>query len=261
MRISLRHLIATSTLALGLAIQPAAAQEKTFNQDQTDAVRKIVRDYLMEHPEVIAEAIESLREKARAQAESDAKKTLESRKDEVFFGKEDPVLGNAAGDIIVVEFFDYNCPYCRVTTDPLLESAKADGKVKVVLKELPILSDDSVAVARIALAAKKQGKYEDLHRALMKAKGKLDEKTALKLAGDVGANVDQIKKDMMGADIDKYLRSVHEQARSMDIASTPTLIVADKAGANARIIASAVDGAMLKQVYDLTRNGGRLKSQ
>ncbi|OJX80850.1 DsbA family protein [Magnetospirillum sp. 64-120] len=243
--------------AATLASVPAQAQE-TFDAKQTEAVRKIVRDYLMEHPEVIGEAIEALREKMRAQAENEAKKAIESRKDEIFADANDPVAGNAKGDVVIVEFFDYNCPYCKVVMDPMLEAAKADGKVKVVFKDMPILSEDSLTAARVALAAKKLGKYEEAHRALMKFRGKLDEKTIFRLVGEAGLNVDQVKKEMMAPEIEKQIKKNIELAHALDITSTPSFVVAGADGKAARTLSGAIEGQVFKQLFDITRKGGRL---
>jgi len=248
-------------LGLTLAVPAQAQEDQTFNAQQTDAIRKIVRNYLMEHPEVIGEAIEALREKMRAQAEADAKKAIEARKDEIFNAKDDPVAGNAKGDVVLVEFFDYNCPYCKVVLDPMLEAIKADGKARVVFKELPILSEDSLTAARVALAAKKQGKYDEVHRAFMKYRGKLDEKTIFRLAGEAGANVEQLKKEMMAPEIDAQLQKNMALAHALDIASTPTFIIAGADGSAARTLSGAVEGQVFSQLIKLTRNGGKAGGQ
>ncbi len=255
---------ALGALALGLTLAGTAmAQEtqKSFDKQQAEDIGKIVRVYLMEHPEVIADAIEALREKMRAQAEVDAKKAIESRKDEIFNAKDDPVAGNAKGDVVVVEFFDYNCPYCKVVLDPMLDAAKADGKTRVVFKEMPILSEDSATAARVALAAKKQGKYDEVHRAFMKYRGKLDEKTIFRLAGEAGANVDQIKKDMMAPEIAAQLKKNVELAHALDITSTPSFIVAGAEGQAARTLSGAVEGQVFRQLIEITRKGGKLGNQ
>lgn len=255
---------AIGALVLGLAMAAPAAhaqEDQTFNEQQTDAIRKIVRNYLMEHPEVIGEAVEALREKMRVTAEAEAKKAIEARKDEVFNAKDDPVVGNAKADVVLVEFFDYNCPYCKVVMDPMLDAVKADGKSRVVFKEMPILSEDSVTAARVALAAKKQGKYEEVHHALMKFRGKLDEKTIFRLAGEAGANVDQIKKDMMAPEIAAQLKKNVELAHALDISSTPSFIIAGADGAAARALSGAVEGQVFRQLIDITRKGGKLGNQ
>lgn len=257
-----KSLRALAALALGLMValpMPAAqAQEdQTFSTKQTDAIRKIVRDYLMEHPEVIAESIEALREKMRAQAETDAKKAIDARKDEIFNSKDDPVSGNAKGDVVLVEFFDYNCPYCKVVVDPMLDAVKADGKARIVFKDMPILSEDSVTAARVALAAKKQGKYDDVHHAFMKYRGKLDEKTIFRLAGEAGANVDQLRKEMMAPEIDAQIKKNLELAHAIDISSTPSFIIADANGNAARTLSGAIEGQVFRQLFDITRKGGK----
>jgi protein-disulfide isomerase len=219
----LAALALVSGLALGAA--PAAAQDSSaLSPKQVEAVRKVVRDYLMEHPEVMTEALEALREKMRAQAEADAHKMLEARKDEIYRNAEDPVAGNLKGDVTIVQFFDYNCGFCRQSYDALWASVKADDKVRVVFKEYPILGPDSLAVSRLALAAKAQGqgKYNDLHRALMKARGRLDEKTALRLAAEQGLNVEQLKKDAAGTEVDAQLKRVFDLAHALSIGGTPT---------------------------------------
>jgi protein-disulfide isomerase len=251
---------AAAAILLGLTLaMPAHAQEdQPFSAKQTDAVRKIVRDYLMEHPEVIGEAVEALREKMRVQAEADAKKAIESRKDELFNAKDDPIMGNAKGDVVLVEFFDYNCPYCKVVLDPMVEAMKADGKTRVVFKDMPILSEDSATAARVALAAKKQGKYEEVHRAFMKYRGKLDDKTIFRLAGEAGANVDQLKKEMMAPEIDKQIKKNIELAHALDIASTPTFVIADANGNSSRVLSGAIEGQVFRQLFDITRKGGKL---
>jgi Protein-disulfide isomerase len=251
---------APAALLLGLTLgMPAArAQEdQPFSARQADGIRKIVRDYLMEHPEVIGEAIEALREKMRVQAEADAKKAIVARKDELFNDKDDPISGNAKGDVVVVEFFDYNCPYCKVVLDPMMEAAKADGKTKVVFKEMPILSEDSVTAARVALAARKQGKYEEVHRAMMKFRGKLDERTIFRLAGEAGANLDQIRKEMMAPEIEAQIRKNLDLAHALDISSTPSFVVAAPDGNAARVLSGAIEGQVFRQLFTITRNGGK----
>ncbi|RAU20995.1 protein-disulfide isomerase [Paramagnetospirillum kuznetsovii] len=243
---------AAALLAASLAFTaaPVRAQENmTLSPKQVEAVKKVVRDYLMEHPEVLGEALEALREKMRAQAESDAQKMMEARKDDIFQNPDDPVGGNLKGDVVVVEFFDYNCGFCKQTFDSVWETIRADGKVKLVMKELPILGPDSVLASRVALVAKSQSqaKYDEVHRAFMRFRGRLDEKAIFRLAGESGMNVEQLKKDMASPDIDRQLKKVNELARSLEVAATPTFIVGD------RILGSALDQPTLKQLIDNAR--------
>jgi protein-disulfide isomerase len=241
--------LAALVVAAGAAVvQPAFAQEdQPFNPRQIEGVRKIVRDYLMEHPEVIGEAIEALREKMRAQAEQDAKKSIEAYKAELFDNKDDPVIGNPKGDVVMVEFFDYNCGFCKQVVEAMIEAAKADGNVKIVLKDFPILTEESASVARLAVASKKQGKYEDFYRALMKYRGRLDDKTALKLAAEAGLNADQLKKDAAAPEVAKQLRRNAEIARALDISGTPAFVVGD------RVVSGALEQNIFRQLFAAAR--------
>ena len=243
-----RFLMMLAVIGCAFIHHPAVAQEdQTLTPKQADAVRKILRDYLMEHPEVLQESLEALREKMRQESESDARKNIDTYKSELFDNKDDPVTGNAKGDVTVVEFFDYNCGFCKSSYDSLVDTIRADGKTRLVFKEFPILTDDSIIASRIALAAKRQGKYDDLHRAFMKFKGRLDEKNALRIAGEVGLNMDQIKKDMSSPDIDKLLRRNKEIAHILGVDGTPTFIVGD------HIVSQALDGPTLKQLIEIAR--------
>ena len=246
--------LAAALLALGIAFTavPAAAQENMpLSPKQVDAVKKVVRDYLMEHPEVLGEALEALREKMRGEAEADAQRMLEARKDEILKNPDDPVAGNLKGDVVLVEFFDYNCGFCKQSFDALWDAVKADGKVRVVLKEFPILGPDSVIASRVALVAKaqNQAKYDEIHRSFMKFRGRLDEKTIFRLAGEAGFNVEQLKKDISAEDIDRQLKGNMDLSHSLDIGGTPTFIIGD------RILSSALDQPTLKQLIDVARKG------
>ena len=123
------------------------------------------------------------------------------------------MAGNPNGDVSVVEFFDYNCPYCRHALHDVVKLIDDDGKVRLVLKELPILSDDSVAAAKLALASNKQGKYFEMHQKLLSEPGKADKAKALRIAKDLGLDVDQLQKDADDPDIKKAL----DEARTLPI--------------------------------------------
>jgi len=245
-----RFYMILAVIVLAMTPQFAPAQEdQALTPKQAEAVRRVIRDYLMEHPEVLQEADEALREKDRQMAEADARKNIETYRSELFDNKDDPSFGNPKGDVTIVEFFDYNCAYCKSSYDSLLDTIKADGKVRLVFKEFPILTDDSFVASRIALAAKKQGKYDDVHRAYMKYRGKLDEKTAYKLAAEAGINMDQAKKDMSSPELDKLLRRNKEIAHVLGVDGTPTFIIGD------RIIPQAVEASTLKQLIEIARKG------
>src|SRR6185437_16970682 len=115
------------------------------------------------------------------------------------------VAGNPEGDVSLVEFFDYNCGYCRLALPTVIQLVKGDGKIRLVLKELPIFGDDSVAAAKLALASNKQGKYFEMHQRLLSQPGKADKEKALRIAKDLGLDTDQLQKDAEDPDIKKAL--------------------------------------------------------
>lgn len=227
---------------------PAAAQDNAeFSPDQTKAIRTIMRDYLMENPEIIGEAINALREKSLLAAENEAKRALETYAPEIFEDSDTPAAGNLKGDVTIVEFFDYRCTYCKSMSDRLFDLAKADGKIRLVFKEFPILGPDSLIAARAALASHEQKKYAVFHRALMNVQGPLNEAVIFKTASNAGLDVARLKKDMASAKIDKALEKNNDLARRLQISSTPVFIIEDK------IIPQAVPEQVLKHLVDQAR--------
>ncbi len=201
---SLRWLVVPAIAMLGAALltvpdwvafhapQKANAQSK-MPQDEFEPR---VRAYLLEDPEVIAEALQRLEEREQAAQASAAKSVLRTRADELLRDPASPVGGNLAGDITLVEFFDYNCPYCRQVAPHMAKAEASDPKLRIVYKEFPILGPDSTFAAKAALAAHRQGKYVAVHRALMDTKGKVTEKTVLDAVNQVGLDVERLKVDM-----------------------------------------------------------------
>jgi protein-disulfide isomerase len=224
-----------------------AKDDPALTSSQEDAVKKLIHDYLLQHPETVMEAIQALQEKARLSLEMEAKKVLVDRKTEIFNDPNTPVLGNPKGDVTVVEFFDYRCPYCKAMSESLLETIKADGKVRLVMKELPVLGPDSVYAARAALAARDQSKFEAFHQALMRVSGPLNEAVVLKVAGDSGLNIDALKSAMTSDTIDKVIDANLQLAHDLDINGTPGFIVGDQ------IIPGAMSAEAMKQLIDTAR--------
>lgn len=226
---------AISLVAMFLSwAQVAAAQDASFTPQQQDQVKSIVRQYLIDHPEVIKEAIEALQEresKSKLQSQADA---LKSHYDAVFKDPSAPVAGNPRGDVTIVEFFDYRCPYCKRVAEPLAGLLKSDPGIRLVYKEFPILADDSILAAQAALAANKQGKYEAFHQALMAHKGGYDESVLRQIATAIGIDADQMMKDMDDDAAKASIVANRDLAEALQINSTPTFIIGDQ------IIAGAI---------------------
>ena len=248
MKFRFPRLLSALLIAAALAAPAARAQDdQPLTPKQQDAVKKLVHDYIMENPGIIADAIEALRQKEDLAAEAAAKKTLAERKDDVFNDPDAPVLGNPKGDVTLVEFFDYRCPYCKAMADQIADVVKADGKTKLVMKEFAVLGPESVTAAKAALAARDQKKYEEFHRALMRLKEPLTEKTLMKTAGEVGLNTDKLKKDMEDPKIDTMLKNNLKLAHDLDVDATPTFVIGDQ------IVTGAIPAQNLKQLIDQAR--------
>jgi protein-disulfide isomerase len=163
-----------------------------------------------------------------------------------------PVAGNPNGDVSVVEFFDYNCPYCRRALPDVLKLINQDGNVRLVLKELPILSDDSVAAAKLALAANKQGKYFEMHQKLFSESGRANKDMALRIAKELGLDIAQLQRDAENPDIKKALNENKELAVKLDLEGTPMFLIGD------RVIGGAPDDLfdqLKAKVAEVRQNG------
>lgn len=245
-----RTLTATLLIVGSLFALPSssrAQEDQPLTPKQQDAVKKMIHDYIMENPSVIADAIEALRQKEELAAEISARKAIMDRKSEILDDPESPVLGNPKGDVTLVEFFDYRCPYCKNMLDMVMDTVKADGKVRLVMKELPILGPDSVTASRAALASRNQKKYDEFHRALMRLKGPVNEATVMKTAAEVGLNVEKLKKDMDDDRIDTVLKNNIQLAHALNITGTPGFIIGDQ------ITPGAMSQQALKQMIDQAR--------
>jgi len=208
-----------------MAPPPTAAAE--FTADQKKAIEQIVRDYLTNHPDVLIDALQAADDKLKGEAHDKAAKALVDRKKEVFDDPNSPIAGNPKGDVTLVEFFDYRCPYCK-QVEPALEKLVAeDRQLKLVYKEFPVLGPESDVAAHVALAAKKQGKYDIFHRAMMAVPGRIDEAAIYKVAASVGLDIDRLKQDVKSADVAAQLKANAALGNDLRIDGTPAFIIGD----------------------------------
>jgi len=218
--------------------QPNAAEP--LSGAQTKAVETIVRDYLLNHPEIILQSMEKLREKERIAQEKAATQALSTNTKALLHHPMSPVSGDTAGDVTLVEFFDYQCGYCKRVIDSMVGLVKSDKKLRVVWKELPILGPNSRFAASAAMAAKKQGKYFEFHIALMKSRGQLSPEKVMRIARKAGIDVAQLQEDMGDPKINTYLDETIKLAQSLGIRGTPGFVIGQK------IIPGAVELDQLK---------------
>jgi protein-disulfide isomerase len=193
-----------------------------------DEFERRVRAYILDHPEVILESVERMQARRQAVETSEAQAVLKARTDEVFRDPASPVGGNVDGDVTLVEFFDYNCPYCRRVAPVMAEAEAADPRLRIVYKEFPILGPNSVYVAKAALAAHRQGRYAAFHKALMQAKGTADQGAALAAAAAVGLDVERLKADVNDPAIQAAIDRNLALAQALRINGTPGFVVGDQ---------------------------------
>src|SRR5579862_3482046 len=204
----LRRFVLLPGLGMCLALAAAsAANAAEFTPQQQRAIETIVHDYLAQHPDVMLDALQAAEDKMKADAHNKASAALIGRKAEILADPESPVAGNPKGDVSLVEFFDYRCPYCK-EVEPALEALFGqDRELRFVYKEFPVLGPASVTAARAALAARRQGKYAAFHREMMALKGQIDDAAVFKVAGSVGLDLDRLKRDMATPEIDRALKA------------------------------------------------------
>ena len=208
------------TMHLGMAAAAADMSQQEFEQR--------IRTYLLEHPEVLMEAVNRLDAKQGEQEAAAASAVLKDRAADVFQDAASPVSGNPKGEVTLVEFFDYNCPYCRVMVPLLTQAEAADPWLRIVYKEFPILGPGSVFAAKAALAANKQGKYVTLHRALYQLRGPVDEAKVLEVATNVGLEIQRMKADMQDSAIEGAIEKNVKLAEALRITGTPGFVVGDQ---------------------------------
>ncbi|MBV9863582.1 MAG: thioredoxin domain-containing protein [Alphaproteobacteria bacterium] len=247
-RLGRRIAAALAGLLLATApLLPAAAAE--IGQAERQQIEAIIHDYLMQHPDVLMEALQAAEDKLKGEEQEKASKAVVERRQQILNDAATPVGGNPNGDVSVVEFFDYRCPYCK-QVEPSLEKLLAeDQQLRFVYKEMPVLGPESVIAARAALAARNQGKYLAFHIAMMNTKGQIGEDTVYTVAASVGLDLDRLKRDMAAPEIEMALKSNLDLADQLDIRGTPGFVIGNQ------IVPGAVDIAALRQFIDDARNG------
>ena len=214
------------------AVTPAAGAT-VFTDEQKKALGDIIKDYLVKNPEVLIEAQTALEAKMEKEQAEKLKAFMAENAKSIYRNADSPVAGDPNGDITVVEFFDYNCGYCKRGLPEVQKLIETDKKVRFVFVELPILSKGSVETAKIALAAKRQGKYWEFHQAMLTAKGQANEASALKVAEGLGLDMAKLKADYAGDAVKAELESMSALAKKMQINGTPHFLGGDKSSPGA----------------------------
>jgi protein-disulfide isomerase len=221
-------MIGAALLALCL---PQSLRAAEFSTPQRSEIEKIVHDYLVTHPEVLQEAMAEL-EKRQTAAESEKHQAAVKQHAAALFSSPNQVnLGNPKGNVTFVEFFDYNCGYCKRAMGDMLTLMKGDPKLKVVLKEFPVLGPGSVEAAQVAIAVRMQDptgkKYLEFHQKLMGGRGQANKAAALAVAKAIGLDMTKLEKDIAGPEVKTTLQESFKLAEALGMNGTPSYVIGD----------------------------------
>lgn len=216
--------------ATALSVIAIAGGAQAFDQGEKDEIGKIVREYLLAHPEVLIEVQQALEKKQTEQRMAQARAAVKENAEAIFNGSNDIALGNPQGKTTVVEFFDYNCGYCKRAVTDMDAIIKANPDVRFVLKEFPILGQDSVEAHKVSHAVKLVApqKYGEFHRALMMGEH-ADEARAIEVAKSLGVSEEQLRAKMAEAPQDESVREAYQLASKLGITGTPSYVLGDEA--------------------------------
>ena len=238
--------LAVALLATGPLHAPLHAAEPAKTPIDKKAIEKVLRDVLRTNPEIIVEAIKAHRAKQEANKALKAQETLASRRKELDGGALTPIGGNPKGTITVVEFFDYQCGFCKRVFPAVVTLLQTDKRIRYVYKEFPILGPASMIAARAAIATWKidKTKYQPFHTALMSSRGQLSEGKIMRLAQDNGIDLKRLEKQMKEPAVYQELQNNLNLAQALNITGTPAFIIGN------RIIPGAVPLEELKRLID-----------
>ena len=214
------------------------------------ALGKSIREYLLANPEVLVEAMQELERRQDSQRDAVAQKGVQENQAELFRDPDSPIGGNPNGNVVIVDFNDYQCPYCKRAHQAVKSVLAADGNVKIVYKDLPILGEASRIAALAALASTKQGKHQALHDALMENNGKLDRDRIFEIAASVGLDRAQLEKDMQDPKLKQIIDRNLALASALGVRGTPAFVIGKQ------FVPGAVDAATLKQLIADARKAG-----
>lgn len=238
----MKTLITCALLATTALPGLAAADELTEEQ-----IKDLVYEAIRENPGIVMEAVAILERSQQQAQENAAAKVLNEERDRL---EQDPnaiILGNPDGDVTVVEFFDYNCPYCRRVMPEVDALVEQDPNVRLVYREWPILGEGSDFAARAALASRNQGLYEEFHVAMMSMEERAEEASVLRIARDVGLDVELLVHDMEAPEIDEHIATSMELTRALGFSGTPSFVIGDS------LIPGFVEAQVLIDEVDKTR--------
>jgi protein-disulfide isomerase len=247
------RLLAPALFALALCGAPLAASAQSFSDSQRGDIETIIKNYLLAHPEVVEDAMTELSKRQAAAETEKHQATIAKNADAIFNSPRGVTIGNKDGDVTFVEFFDYNCGYCKRAMADMLDLMKTDPKLKVVLKEFPVLGPGSVEAAQVAVAARMQDpvgkKYLEFHQKLLGGRGQADKARAMAAAKDAGFDMARLEKDLASPEVRATIEENFKLAEDMGMNGTPSYVI----GKEVVVGAVGLDG--LKEKIGVARCG------
>lgn len=240
------YVVTTLSLLLAASTFNAMAEDKPLTKED---VQGIIKEYILDHPEVMMESFEKKQKKEAEDRQKNAKDNIAKHKDEIFKNPMSPVVGSSKPDVEVVEFFDYNCGYCKRVLPTVSEILKNDKNVRFIFKELPILGPTSELAAKYAIAVFKvdKSKYFDFHTELMNMTGEKTEDSLQELAKKIGLKADKVKEAANSKEVSDYIAAERKLAGEINVQGTPAFIVGEE------FIPGAVDKTTLENLIKKTR--------
>src|SRR5258708_5348715 len=243
----------SAVVAVALCGATAIASAQSFSEPQRGEIEKIVRHYLLSHPEVLEEVSAELRKRQTALEALKHEAGVAKNAQAIFNSPRGVTVGNKDGDVTFVEFFDYNCGYCKRAMTDMLELMKSDSKLKVVLKEFPVLGPGSVEAAQVAVAVRMQDptgkKYLDFHQKLLGGRGQADKARALAAAKEAGLDMAKLEKDLASPEVRATLEENFKLAEDMGMNGTPSYVTGKQ------VVIGAVGVDNLKEKIGVARCG------
>lgn len=246
----LRALVAATLLIIAAPL-PAKAQ---MTPAQRGEIESVVKDYLLKNPEVLRDAFVELERRQKAEEEEARIKAITELSGLIFNAPKQAVFGNPNGKVTLVEFFDYNCGYCKRALDDIMALVKEDKDLRFVLKDFPVLGPGSVEAAEVAIAMLNQAngdKYLQFHTKLLGARGQVGKAQALAAAKEIGADMGRLEKDLASPQTRAVLQDVMKIADKLQLTGTPTFVLADE------VIVGAVGRDQLKARISNVRKCGK----
>src|SRR3954466_14077735 len=247
------RLLLPALLAFALCGMPPNASAQSFSDSQRGEIESMVRNYLIAHPEVLEEAMAELNKRQVAADAAKHEASVANNAQTIFNSPRGVVLGNKDGDVTFVEFFDYNCGYCKRAMVDMLELMKSDPKLKVVLKEFPVLSQASIEAAQVGVAVRMQDptgkKYLDFHQRLLGGRGQADKAHALTAAKEAGLDMAKLEKDLTGPEVRATIEENFKLAEAMGMNGTPSYVIGKQ------VVIGAVGLESLKEKIGVARCG------